>query len=467
MEELIKIIDIKCDKYGKLKIYKGWFYDFAEMLFQQGYTKEQITDILNQMLKDAYVENMSKKGMVKYFGNVQYAIDNEKAFFEYIKNKLAKKNKEYLEEGLNYAGQQARNVGNFIDAFIKYVVITNFEDLQLQYKDQTNEHWQSMIVSCCLGNFSLSTMLCEVETDKIYFDEVHTRKNLTGIKIGTVLFRKLFKTIHDEFPDKDLYTLRLKRENESARRFYERMGGTIYNYGNESQLGVIYKKEDIEKLSQQSIVPPKLHPNRREVFLDSLRFESTNNEQNPFPSDEDIVKNMNINEKFYSFNMEEIDKKIRIPKLTKNGEQLFLYRKNIKSKQLGAINYKIQSVYYIINKSGKIVGRVPISISVPTSLSMDYWIKDEFQGQGIGSVVLEEIVRQIYNEKAFNGIDFKASKFPETDKTAIQNIQLEISDDNDASIRIATKNGFNKIGERSYSLTLKDFLDMNQERKEI
>ena len=467
MEELIKIIDIKCDKYGKLKIYKGWFYDFAEMLFQQGYTKEQITDILDQMLKDDYVENMSKKGMVKYFGNAQYAIDNEKAFFEYIKNKLATKNKEYLEEGLNYAGKQARNVGNFIDAFIKYVVITNFEDLQLQYKDQTNEHWQSMLVSCCLGNFSLSTMLCEVESDKIYFDEVHTRKKLTGIKIGTVLFRKLFKTIHDEFPDKDLYTLRLKRENESARRFYERMGGTIYNYGNESQLGVIYKKEDIEKLSQQSIVPPKLYPNQREVFLDSLRFESTNNEQNPFPSDDDIVKNMNINEKFYSFNMEEIDKKIRIPKLTKNSEQLFLYRKNIKSKQLGAINYKIQSVYYIINKSGKIVGRVPISISDPTSLSMDYWIKDEFQGQGIGSVVLEEIVRQIYNEKAFNGIDFKASKFQETDKTAIQNIQLEISDDNDASIRIATKNGFNKIGERSYSLTLKDFLDMNQERKEI
>ena len=230
------------------------------------------------------------------------------------------------------------------------------------------------------------------------------------------------------------------------------------------------KRKDVKMLPKATqVIREKSSPksNSRNELIERLRFESTNNEQNPFPSDEDIVKNMNINEKFYSFNMEDIDKKIRIPKLTKNGEQLFLYRKNIKSKQLGAINYKIQSVYYIINKSGKIVGRVPISISDPTSLSMDYWIKDEFQGQGIGSVVLEEIVRQIYNEKAFNGIDFKASKFPETDKTAIQNIQLEISDDNDASIRIATKNGFNKIGERSYSLTLKDFLDMNQERKEI
>ncbi len=230
------------------------------------------------------------------------------------------------------------------------------------------------------------------------------------------------------------------------------------------------KRKDVKMLPKATqVIREKSSPksNSRNELIESLRFESTNNEQNPFPSDEEIVKNMNINEKFYSFNMEEIDTKIRIPKLTKNGEQLYLYRKNVKSKQLGAINYKIQSVYYIINKSGEIVGRVPISISNPTALNMDYWIKDEFQGQGIGSVVLEEIVRQIYNEKAFNGIDFKASKFPETDKTEIQNIQLEISDDNDASIRIATKNGFSKIGERSYALTLKEYLDKKQERNEI
>ena len=38
MEELKQIIDNKCAEFKGLKIYTGWFYDFAEMLLQQGYT---------------------------------------------------------------------------------------------------------------------------------------------------------------------------------------------------------------------------------------------------------------------------------------------------------------------------------------------------------------------------------------------------------------------------------------------
>lgn len=33
MEELKQIIDNKCAEFKGLKIYTGWFYDFAEMLF--------------------------------------------------------------------------------------------------------------------------------------------------------------------------------------------------------------------------------------------------------------------------------------------------------------------------------------------------------------------------------------------------------------------------------------------------
>lgn len=443
MEELKQIIDNKCVEFKGLKIYTGWFYDFAEMLLQQGYTQEQISNILEQIMSTDCMENMSGKGMMKYFGNVQPAIDNEKAFFDYIKSKLDIQNPEYLESGLQYASQETKNVGNFIDAFIKYVVITNFEDLQLQYKDQTTEHWEQMLVSCCLGNFSLSTMLCEAESDKIYFDELHTRKNLTGTRIGAVLFKKLMEKIHNEFPDRDLYTLRLKKDNEGAKRFYERMGGTVYDYGDESQFGVVYKKEE---------------------FLNSLKVNITNKEPDPFPSDEDIIEKMDINDKFYSFDMDDIDKKIKIPKLAKNGEQLYLYRRSIRNRQLGSSNSRIDSQYFILNNSGQIVGRVPVSVLEPYSLSMDYWIRDEFQGQGIGTVVLEEIVKQIYDGKEFDGIDCISAKFPEANKTSIQNIKLEISDDNEASIKIASKNGFKKAGERYYSLTLNNFLERNQER---
>lgn len=466
MEELKQIIDNKCAEFKGLKIYTGWFYDFAEMLLQQGYTQKQISNILEQIMSNDCMENMSGKGMMKYFGNVQSSIDNEKAFFDYTKSKLDTQHLEYLKKGLQYAVQEAKNVGNFIDAFIKYVVITNFEDLQLQYKDQTSEHWEQMLVSCCLGDFALSTMLCEAESDKIYFDELHTRKNLTGTKIGAVLFKGLFKKIHHEFPDRDLYTLRLKKDNEGAKRFYERMGGTVYDYGNESQFGVVYKKENLKELSEKDVAPPTLYPSRKEEFLNSLKVDITNKEQDPFPSDEDISKKMDISDKFYSFDMDDIDKKIKIPKLTKNGEQLYLYRRSIRNRQLGSSNSRIDSQYFILNNSGQIVGRVPVSVLEPYSLSMDYWIKDEFQGQGIGTVVLEEIIRQIYDGKEFDGIDCISAKFPDANKTSIQNIKLEISDENEASIKIAMKNGFKKAGERYYSLTLNDFIERNQERVE-
>ena len=129
-----------------------------------------------------------------------------------------------------------------------------------------------MEIFCCLGNFDLGTMLCEAETDKVYFDEVHTRKNLTGTKIGEVMFRKLFKMIHDDFPNKDLYTLRLLKKNEGAKRFYERMGGIVYDYGSESDFGVVYKKEDLEELSKKIIIPPSLYSTQKEEFLDRLKL---------------------------------------------------------------------------------------------------------------------------------------------------------------------------------------------------
>ena len=83
MEELKQIIDNKCVEFKGLKIYTGWFYDFAEMLLQQGYTQEQISNILEQIMSTDCMENMSGKGMMKYFGNVQPAIDNQKRLFHY------------------------------------------------------------------------------------------------------------------------------------------------------------------------------------------------------------------------------------------------------------------------------------------------------------------------------------------------------------------------------------------------
>ena len=64
MEELKQIIDNKCVEFKGLKIYTGWFYDFAEMLLQQGYTQEQISNILEQIMSTDCMENMSGKMVI-------------------------------------------------------------------------------------------------------------------------------------------------------------------------------------------------------------------------------------------------------------------------------------------------------------------------------------------------------------------------------------------------------------------
>lgn len=301
-----------------IKVSKEWFYDFCDILIKQGYSLEQIENIIDDMMSEQSLENMSKPGMVQNFSSVQAYLENEKAFFEYVKEKLEKSNPEYLEEGLKYAKQETNNVGNFIDAFIKYIVITNFEDLNLKstIPDISKEN-STGTMKCCLGNFKLSTVYCEMEEDKIYFDELHTRRNITGTKIGTVLFRGLMKEIHAHFPNKDLYANRVRKVNEGAIRFYKRMGGEVFDYGNETQYGVIYRKEKMKELSEVPTVAPTLKQEEKNSFIDSLRVQVNDQPITLFPTDEEILHKMDKTDKMYSIDMEDIDRKIKIAKLTK------------------------------------------------------------------------------------------------------------------------------------------------------
>lgn len=116
-----------------------------------------------------------------------------------------------------------------------------------------------------------------------------------------------------------------------------------------------------------------------------------------------------------------------------------------------------------MNLSGEIVGRIPISIGNPHSLSMDYWLKEDYQGKGIGTVALEEVIKQVYDKKEFNKLHFSSIKYPDVEETEIESIELEIDDCNEASKRIATKNGFKKVGERSFSLTLEDYIKQKED----
>ncbi len=52
-------------------------------------------------------------------------------------------------------------------------------------------------------------------------------------------------------------------------------------------------------------------------FTDSLKVQINNQPITLFPTDEDILNKMDKTDKMYLFDMEDIDKKIKIAKLTK------------------------------------------------------------------------------------------------------------------------------------------------------
>ena len=60
-------------------------------------------------------------------------------------------------------------------------------------------------------------------------------------------------------------------------------------------------------------------------------------------------------------------------------------------------------------------------------------------------------MKQIYDNKEFDNLEFSSINYSDTSRTGIKNIVLEINDDNEASKRIAMKNGFKKSGENTYA----------------
>ena len=145
--------------------------------------------------------------------------------------------------------------------------------------------------------------------------------------------------------------------------------------------------------------------------------------------------------KRYSFDLSEIDDRIEAPYLTKNGEQLYLYRKTFRIKHHTPINTDIHTVFYIINQDGDVCGRVPIYTNQKQNMAeIDYFFKPNSQNQGMGSVAVATIVSQVFAGQIFDGLDFNTNNGRV--KTHIDELRLAINTDNAPSRALARKLGF-------------------------
>ncbi len=87
---------------------------------------------------------------------------------------------------------------------------------------------------------------------------------------------------------------------------------------------------------------------------------------------------------------------------------------------------------------------------------------------GCGNIAIYSIVAtlitmpNIKNVCICNPKNYENLSNKDVEETEIESIGLEISDDNEPSKRIATKNGFKKAGERFFSLTLEDYIKQRE-----
>ena len=187
--------------------------------------------------------------------------------------------------------------------------------------------------------------------------------------------------------------------------------------------------------------------------------------QNNMPSLEMVNSNMDKDNKKYSFDVESIDKQIIVPQLTKLGEQIFLYRKKINIRT-NPMPYVIQSVYYLVDINGNILGKVPVhNNGYSDKLEIDYFIKPEYQGQGLATIALSTVIDDIFADKEFNNIPFRKNNLEKETITNIESISLSINADNIASQIIATKNGFRKNNETTFIMTEEDYNKMREIEK--
>lgn len=270
MKEIRKLIDERYnDFFGEDNddpVYKAWFYDFAEFLKRSTLSDKQIEETIKVMMDDRTLNNMDDMDMSD---ENFFELKKEKDFFQYLESIFAKITPQYVLDGIEFAKQNLQVNSNFIDSFIKYIVITNFQDIHVDSDiPKLKEKSKGGRVLCRLGEFVLADLMVREKKDNkgeknIQFDDVSTRMNLRNTKIGALLFRRLQRDVAHYFPGYNLYADTVYQENYGGIRFYKSMGAQILNieddgYNSDYYYIALFPADELQELSEIPVEPPQL-----------------------------------------------------------------------------------------------------------------------------------------------------------------------------------------------------------------
>lgn len=160
---------------------------------------------------------------------------------------------------------------------------------------------------------------------------------------------------------------------------------------------------------------------------------------------------------------QQYDKQIITDNTNKDGQQLFMFR-ILTSKEIVSGTYSNTARYMIYTQEGEYAGYIDVMVSnrkEANEAEIQYASNEKFRNKGNMTISLEEVLREVFVDKSFDGLQIKPF-FP---KTEMKKVFLAINEDNYASQAVAKKSGFIKNGE-CYEITRDEFIRKISDEKQ-
>lgn len=160
---------------------------------------------------------------------------------------------------------------------------------------------------------------------------------------------------------------------------------------------------------------------------------------------------------------QQYDKKMITANTNKDGQQLFMLRK-LTLQEIVKGTYNNNAKYMIYTPEADYAGYIDVMVSnrkEANEAEIQYEANEKFRNKGNITIALEEVLKDVFVDKSFDGLQIKPA-FP---KTQIKKAVLAISDDNYASQAVAKKSGFSKNG-ACYEITENEFVKRLLDKKQ-
>ena len=142
----------------------------------------------------------------------------------------------------------------------------------------------------------------------------------------------------------------------------------------------------------------------------------------------------------------------------------------ISEKHIQRDEYQILATYKFVNENHDYVGTVSVRYyCLYGSTDMEYAIRPEHQNKGYATSAVKLVLKDIFCNKTLDGHTF-LNAYGKANKTNCNAVGLQISKGNEASLKVACKNGFSITEHKtSYvgNLTREKFAQLRARKNEM